>query len=190
MRLSVTILSILSLAAIPAFCQEPVAAITGDQPVIALYGRIVKWAVRLEPMLGQVKPQEWAAKGASETYGKQADGVAAQLKGIAQEMTELQSRPDTLQDGMKALFRVQAFNRSLNSVLAGLRKYQNPALADLIVSVASEGTSDFQALEDHLLEVASQRETEYLVVEHEAQRCRGELTRQPVPARPPRKPVQ
>src|SRR6059058_2231602 len=113
----------LLIAGWPGFCQEPVAAVAGDQPLIALYGRIVKWGERLEPMLAQIKPQDWVAKGASETYSKQAAAASAQLRAVEQEMSTLQSRPDTLQDGMKALFRVQAFNRTLSSVLAGLRKY-------------------------------------------------------------------
>jgi hypothetical protein len=97
-------------------------------------------------------------------------------------MLEMQNHPDSLEDGLKALFRIQVFQRTLNSVLAGLRRYQNPALADLIVEMAAETAPDLQALEAHLLEVAGQREREYVIVEREAQRCRGVLSREPAPA--------
>ncbi len=173
---------------VPVFAQEPVAAIAGDQPTIALFGRLADQAGRLLPMLEQIRAKEWVAKGASETYVLQAESAAVQLKAVRQDMTALQQHPDALQEGMKALFRVQAFHRTLDSVLSGLRRYQNPALADLIVSVASEDAPDLQKLEEHLLEVATQKDKEYAVVEREAQRCRGVIMKEPVPvARPVRK---
>ncbi|MCU1326611.1 MAG: hypothetical protein JWN34_1981 [Bryobacterales bacterium] len=182
------LLPIFLLLVTGAFAQQPVAAIVGDQPTLALYGRLSSWTSRLEPALAQMKTEEWVSKGASETYRQQAASAVVQLKAIAQDMAEMQRHPDTLEDGMKALFRVQTFHRTMNSVLAGLRKYQNPALADLIVAMEAEATPDLQSLEEHLLEVASQREREYAVVEREAQRCRGVLTREPLPT--PRTPVR
>lgn len=189
MRLPVSLnLFLLILPVIPASAQAPVASVAGDQPTVALYGRLAEQAARLLPMLAQAKTEEWVAKGASETYAQQAGSVAVQLKAVQQDMTSLQQHPDALQEGMKALFRVQAFHRTLDSVLTGLRRYQNPALADLIVSVAAEDAPDLQKLEEHLLEVAAQKDTEYAVVEREAQRCRGMIVREPAPVtRPVRK---
>lgn len=170
------------------FAQQPVAAIPGDQPTVALYGRLAEHAGRLIPMLAQMKTEDWVAKGASETYAQQATSVTVQLKAVQQDMLSLQQRPDALQEGMKALFRVQAFHRSLDSVLSGLRRYQNPALADLILSVSGDDTPDLQLLENHLVEIAAQKDKEYALVEREAQRCRGMIIREPVPApRPARK---
>ena len=94
--------------------QEPVAAIAGDQPTIALYGRLAEHAARLLPMLAQIRTKEWIAQGASETYVQQAESATVQLKAVQQDMTALEQRPDALQDGMKALFRVQAFHRVLD----------------------------------------------------------------------------
>ncbi len=166
----------------PLVCaQEPVAAIAGDQPVIALYGRLAEHAVRLQPLLAQLKTDEWVAKGASETYSQQTASAILQLGAVRQDMTELQKRPEALQESMKALFRLQAFHRTLDSLIGGLRRYQNPALADLTQAVASEDAPDIQILEAWLLEVADRRDREYQVVEKEAQRCRGTLTGQPAP---------
>ena len=75
------------------------------------------------------------------------------------------------------------FHRSLDTLLGGLRKYQNPALADLIQSVAAEDQEDLGKLQDYLLELANQKEQEYLVVDHEAQRCRAILSREPATPR-------
>ncbi len=185
---SLLILPLLVLQVTPAAAQTPAASIAGDQPMVVLYGRLAEQTARLLPMLAQVKTEEWVAKGASETYAQQATSVTVQLKAVQQDMTSLQQHPDALQDGMKALFRVQAIHRTLDSVLTGLRRYQNPALADLIMSIAAEDAPDLQKLEEHLLEVAVQKDTEYAVVEREAQRCRGMIVREPAPVtRPVRK---
>ena len=162
---------LLSLSLAPVlsiFAQQPIAAIPGDEPTIALYSRLAEHAGRLIPMLAQMKTEVWVAKGASETYVQQTTSVTVQLQAVQHDMRSLQQH--------------------LDSVLSGLRRYQNPALADLIVSVAGEDTPDLQQLENHLVEIAAQKDKEYTVVEREAQRCRGMLVREPVPApRPIRK---
>ena len=182
LRVSIFLLLVGGLSA-----QEPVAAIAGDQQTIALYGRIADYATRLAPMLDQMKTADWIVKGASETYGQQARSAATQLRAVQQDMRELQRNPDKTQDAMKALFRLEAFHRTLDSLLGGLRRYQNPALADLIYSVAAEDTPELQKVQDHILELAAQQEQEYQVVEREAQRCRGAISKQPAPPRPPRR---
>ena len=63
--------------------------------------------------------------------------------------------------------------------MAGLRRYQNPALADLIVSVAAEDQADLEQLQNYILDLANQKDQEYLVVDREAQRCRATISREP-----------
>lgn len=167
-----------------AWAQEPVAAVAGDQQTIAMFARIGAYAGRLTPMLEQMKTAEWIAKGASETYGQQAATAVTQLGAVRQDMAELQRHPEKMQDAMKALFRIQTFHRTLDSLLGGLRKYQNPALADLIGSVAVEDAPDLQKVQDYILELANQKDQEYQVVEREAQRCRGVISREPAPVAP------
>jgi len=162
-----------------AWGQEPAPTVAGDQQTIVMFTRIRDYAARLGPMLQQVKTAEWIAKGASETYGQQAASATTQLNAIQQDMTELQSHPEKMQDAMKALFRIQSFHRTLESLLGGLRRYQNAALADLIGSVAAEDAPDLQKVQDYVLELANQRDQEYQVVEREAQRCRGTIMRPP-----------
>ncbi len=78
-----------------------------------------------------------------------------------------------------ALFRLQAANLALGSLMGGVRKYQNPALADLIESVAAEAGNDIDRFQQHLLELAGEKEQQFTVVDREAQRCRAALSRQP-----------
>ena len=72
---------------------------------------------------------------------------------------------------------------ALGSLMGGVRKYQNPALADLIESVAAEATGDIDHFEQHIIEMADAKEQQFALVDREAQRCRATLSRQP--AAPP-----
>lgn len=157
---------------IPALAQqEP------DPAAVAAARGIARHDAKLVPMLEQVRAKEWLAQGAPETYALQVDNARRQIQAIGIEMESVARRPEALQDCMKALFRVQAFHGGLDALLGGLRRYQNPALADLIQSVAAEDQSDIERLQSWVLQLADAKEQEFQVVEHEAQRCRADLTR-------------
>ena len=132
-------------------------------------------------MLAQVRSEEWVAKGAPDTYVAQLASTRRQLDAIVADMSSLSARPEQMQECMKGLFRIQAFHRSLDSLMGGLRKYQNPALADLIQSVAAEDQSDLDQIQTWVLDLANEKEQEYKVVDREAQRCRAILSKDPAP---------
>ncbi len=67
----------------------------------------------------------------------------------------------------------------LRSVAAGVRKYQNPAIADLLQSLIAGTTADRDKLREYIVELAADREQQFKVVDAEAQRCRATLARQP-----------
>jgi hypothetical protein len=155
------------------------AAIPADQQIISLFQRISRHPAKLLPLLEQVRANEWIAKGAPDTYAAQVAAAREQIRAIAEDMSALAQHPDRMQDCMRALFRVRAFHGSLDSLMGGLRKYQNPALADLIQSVAVEDQDDLGKLQEYILELANQKEQEYLVVDREAQRCRATISKEP-----------
>ena len=165
-----------SLPAQQGFSQQTAAP---DERMAALFRSIAQHSDRLLPLLEQVRAKDWVAKGAPGTYALQLASAQQQIKAIDSDMEALAQHPERMQDSMKALFRVQSFHRSLDPLMGGLRKYQNPALADLIQSVAVADQEDLGKLQEHILELANQREQEYLVVDHEAQRCRGVISREP-----------
>jgi hypothetical protein len=152
-----------------------------DPQVAAAFRGIGDHAARLLPMLDQIRAKDWVAQGAPETYAVQVDSARRQIQAIETEMSALEKNADGMQQCMRALFRVQAFHGVLDSMLGGLRKYQNPALADLIQSVAAEDHSDIERLQSYVLQLADEKEQEYQVVEHEAQRCRADLSKAPAP---------
>jgi hypothetical protein len=158
---------------------SPVAAIPADQRTIEMFQRIAQYPGRLAPYLEQVHTSEWVAKGAPATYNAQLASARQQIDAIRNEMSSLAEQPENMQDSIRALFRVQTFHRLIDSLMGGLRKYQNPALADLIQSVAVEDQEDLSRLQEYILELANAREQEFRVVDHEAQRCRATLSKEP-----------
>jgi hypothetical protein len=168
-----------------AFCQQSMS----DEEVAAIFSRISQRAARIEPMLEQLHPNDWIAKGAPDTYLSQWDSIRRQFTAIESDMSDLTRHPDRLTDSMNALFRMQATHLALGSLMGGVRKYQNPALADLIESVAAEASGDIDRFEKHLLEMSTEKERQFTLVDREAQRCRANLSRQPAaPAGANRKP--
>jgi hypothetical protein len=155
-----------------------------DPQAVASLRGIAQHASKLLPMIEQVRAREWVSQGAPETYAVQADTARQQIRAIGIEMEALTQHPDAMKDCMKALFRVQAFHGALDALLGGLRRYQNPALADLIQSVAAEDQGDIERLQSYILQLADDKEQEFQVVEHEAQRCRADLIKAPVKKAP------
>lgn len=150
-----------------------------EQQIAAIFSGIAKHAERLQPMLGQLRPAEWVAKGAPDTYVAQLARSVEELRGIQDDMAYLTQHPGAqVTDTIKALFRVQAEHQLLGSLMGGLRKYQNPALADLIEAVAAEDQADVARLQEYLLELIADRDAQFKVVDGEAQRCRASLARQ------------
>lgn len=140
---------------------------------------IAAHAERLIPMMDQIKPEEWVKKGASETYVAQWKTSEVQCKALISDARALAQSPDKLVDVLKVLFRVQFLEISLGSLEEGLRKYQNPALAELVNGTRAENIPNREKLQQYAIDLADQREQDYKIADAEAQRCRSQLVTQP-----------
>jgi hypothetical protein len=134
---------------------------------------------RLLPMLDQIRPNEWVAKGASETYVSQWQTSKDQCKALISDARKLAQSPDKLVELLHLLFRVQFLEIAMGSLEDGLRKYQNPALAELLNGTRAEGIVPREKLQQYAIELADQREQDYKVADAEAQRCRNQLVTKP-----------
>lgn len=160
------------------FAQQAPLPLTDDEAIAAMKA-ILQHESRLDPMLQQLKPADWVSKGAADTYIQQFASANQQLHAIETDMTDLAQHPSQMSDCMRALFRAQGFHGMLESLLGGARRYQNPALADLIQAVAAEDHADLDRLQSWVLQLADEKEQQFTVVDHEAQRCRATLSAQP-----------
>ncbi len=143
---------------------------------------LAKRAERLKPILDQVKPSEWMAKGAPETYIAQHKNLRAEVDYLIRSTGELGGDPERLTVALEVLFRLEAVGALLDSLSDGIRKYQNAALADLLTGVLSESGASREKLRQYIVDLAATKEQQFKVADQEAQRCRGMIMRQAPPS--------
>lgn len=166
--------TLLIFLAVPLFAQQ-----LTEQDATKSLEAISAYAARIQPIMEQVKPNDWVQKGAPDTYVAQWKSGIAQLQGLSAMAKSLAPAPDRLQDILAVLFRIQTLEITAGSLNDGLRRYQNPALAELLSGTLAESTLSREKLQQYALELAADKEKELQIVDKEAQRCRGNLTQAP-----------
>jgi hypothetical protein len=136
-------------------------------------------AQHLKPVVDQVKPDDWMAKGAPSAYVAQWKTAQAELRYLLSSSEALARQPEKLTLALDTYFRMQAMESTVGSVVEGVRKYQNPALANLMQGVLGENSANRDRLRQYVQDLAAQKEQEFQVADREAQRCRDTLVRQP-----------
>ena len=164
--------------------QDKPKGLTTDWDIGAVLKEMSDHATRLLPVIDQIDPSGWILKGAPETYVAQWKSAKAQTKAFADAALVLRHRPDRLSADLEAFFRLQGLENSLASLAEGTRKYQNPALANQLIGQMAENGANRVRFQQYIVELAASREQEFQVMDHEAQRCRDIILRQP-PAAPP-----
>ena len=134
-------------------------------------------ASRLEPLLGELKPQAWVEQGAPAAYVSQWNGVKQELGFMRRAANNLEKQPEKLTLALEALFRLQSVEAGIYSLVDGVRRYQNPAVGDLLIGVMLENSDNRDRLRDYVTDLAEQKELEFTIADREAQRCRADVTR-------------
>lgn len=156
---------------------SPLLGQATEQDATKALEAISGYAARLQPIMEQVKVKDWVQKGAPDTYIAQWNSGMAQLQGLSSVAKQLAPAPERLPDVLAVLFRIQSLEITANSLNDGLRRYQNPALAELLSGTLAESTPSREKLQQFALSLAAEKEKEFQIVDKEAQRCRGNLTR-------------
>ena len=136
---------------------------------------------RFTPILQQLKPQEWVAAGAPETYSVQLKSTIAEIDYLVRTSQALAQQPERLTLALESYFRLQSIETSLDSLSQGVRKYQNPAIGDLLRGLLNETLASRDRLRQYLVQLAGEKEQEFKIADQEAQRCRGMISRMPPP---------
>ncbi|MEP7362775.1 MAG: hypothetical protein ABI972_05930 [Acidobacteriota bacterium] len=168
----------------PPAAPNTVVGLTTEWDIQKTVHAVGTHAARLIPLLEDVHPDEWVAKGAPDAYIGQLQSLKAELGYAARNASELGHEAADLGKAFELFMRLDASRSMYRSVVQGVRTYQNPALADLLESVELEGDAPRSRFRNYLVELASMKEKELKIIDQEAQRCRGQLIRQPA-ARPP-----
>lgn len=173
---AVAVLTLLPALRLPA--QQP-AGVTPEWDTRTMLLTLASEVKRLKPILDQVKPKDWVAKGAPDAYIRQWQGVQNEVDYLVGATQNLSNQPEKLTLALEALFRLQAVEAFAQSLAGGIRKYQNPALADLLVGILTENSGSRERLKQYITDLAATKEHEFQVADREAQRCRSVLSRQP-----------
>jgi len=143
--------------------------------VTALLSALEKGAGQLGPVMDQMKPDQWTAAGAPQTYALQWRSARKEVQYLLGSAQGLNQQPERLTLALDTLFRMQTLDRTLESLVQGTRKYQSPTLAATMQARLDEASANRDKLRQYVVELAAQREHEYQVMDSEAQRCRGTL---------------
>src|SRR5687768_16483250 len=144
MRSAVRILAMAS--AMPLCVAAQQAGVPTEWDVQKLVQGIAEQSGRVLPLIEQIRPKQWVAAGASDTYVQQWDAAHSQAAALKLSSDNLVREPARLTAALDAYFRMQNLEIVLTSLIDGVRKYQNPALADLLRSVLSENNASRQQL--------------------------------------------
>jgi len=135
-------------------------------------------AQRLVPALEKIDTKGMVQNGAPDTYAAQIDASKAQARALSAEALALANTPEKFSADLQAFFRMQSLE-NMQSIEDGLRKYWNPALADLLSKEMAGNGANRERFQRYIVDLAAEREQEYAIMDHEAQRCRGFLAKQP-----------
>lgn len=168
---------------LPALQAQESAGLPPEWETRKLLDDLVETARRLDPVLSQLDPEKWKANGAPDTYGVQLQSARQALKHIQETAGRFAKDSARVSLALETFFRLEAADNSLRSIVEGVRKYQNPAIAELIAGIANENAGNRDKLRQYLKDLAAARDAEFAIIDSEAQRCRASLSQQP-PAKP------
>ena len=143
---------------------------------------LVAGIAKIKPVLEQIQPKTWVDQGAPEGYISQHIEAKKALEYLSQSAAALGRKPDKLTQAMDAFFRMQFLEGALQSLAQGIRRYQNPALGDLVDGLVAENSTNRDRLRQYMLDLAAVKESEFDMIDKEAQRCRSMILG--VPQRP------
>ena len=130
---------------------------------------------QLKPVFDRIQPGSWAVEGGPAAYQKQQKACADGLVYVQNAVARWSAQPDKLSLMLETLIRIESMDQQAISLSQGVRKYDNPAIADILDSLLNSLSGDLEWLRSQSLDMARQREKELEVAQKEAQRCRTQI---------------
>jgi len=158
-----------------ASAQTNSAGVMSEWDVSTLLTNLEKGANQLGSALDQMKPDQWSRAGAPQGYLTQWNIARNEVQYLLGSAKALNHDPERLSMALDALFRMDALDRTLSSLVDATRKYQSRPLADQLQARIGDTTIARDKLRQYVYELAKQKEHEYQVMDSEAQRCRASL---------------
>lgn len=134
---------------------------------------------KLAPVLDELAPADWEAKGAPSVYKDQVQNLRDEARYLARAARTFEKSPDRLPLALETYFRMQSVEGQVGSLMDAVRKYQTQALGDKLQASVVENSTNRDQLRQYISDLATTREQEVKVIDQEAQRCRDQVMRLP-----------
>lgn len=159
----------------------PIAGVQTPWSVRAIIDGLIKDNEQFEPVLAGIRPQEWAAKGASPVYTQQLQQAQQQTRDVVAIAKMLTQKTDQLSLALDEYFRLEALDTTARSLEEGIRRYADRMAADKMAALIARNYTAREQFRDYLASLATTQEQNFKVADQEAQRCRGIISREPAP---------
>ncbi len=170
MRLVQSVIALLILSSLVLAQDEGVPPTWDAQTMLK---EIVEQSKQLDPLLQKVSTAGWG--DSAEAYAQQLVDLKNEVGYLRRTAEELSVRPDTMSKTLETFLRMQAVDAMMTSVIEGVRRHQNPAVADLLQAELNELAAYQHALQGYLVQLVQIKEAELKIADQEAQRCRSQL---------------
>ena len=157
---------------------QQTTGIAPEWDVKANMAALINDVKRFDPLLQQVKVAQWVENGAPEAYIRQLKSSQGMVQHVIAATAALARDPDRLTVALEAFFQMEKMEMLVGSLKEGVRRYQSAEIANELTTVLAANSIHRDRLRLHLSELASAREQELKIMDEEAQRCRGALSRQ------------
>jgi hypothetical protein len=140
--------------------------------------RIAQDSAPLRPLLEQLDPAKWETPGGPSAYQAQLRESLQAIDDLHNAAARLAENPSKLTVALETLLRLEHLVARVQSIAEGVRRYQNPAVAEILEGVLAAPLNSRDWLRTHVSEVAATREKELEVAQKEADKCRAQIQRQ------------
>jgi len=148
--------------------------------VIEMAGTLSAGTDDIVKILSQIRPKEWLQDGAPDAYVTQYETLEADILNLANSAQALARQPEKLSTTVDTFLWMDRVSSMVTSMSAGVRKYQNPSLGDLLDSTTGRVTSVEDRLKEYMRLLVIDQEAELDIANSEAQRCRQEMLKRPM----------
>lgn len=134
---------------------------------------------RLTPLLSRLQPEKWVSAGAPEAYARQWKDCLASISQMESIAARFAAKPLQLSLAVETLVRLETILQHASSISQAVRRYQNPAMAEILDGEILTAGISRDWLRQHVLDLSRHREAELEAAHSEADRCRALLSKPP-----------
>lgn len=156
---------------------EPPAGVLPEWELRPKIEKIAPETARLAPLLNQLQPEKWIAAGAPEAYRRQWKDCLDAIPHIEATTARFAEKPLQLSLAVETLVRLETLLQHASSLSQAIRRYQNPAMAEILDGEVLAAGASRDWLRQHVLDLARHREIELEAAQSEADRCRTQLAK-------------